>query len=64
MSVIIHERDGISYIHNSDLTFEDQELFDIFNLTAVINDFSGIVMVHNHLSHLQGVSPQPSILIN
>ncbi len=35
MTVKIYKRDGISYIHNSDLTVEDQELF--VHLNALFN---------------------------
>jgi len=41
MTVKIHKCDGISYIHNSDLTVEDQELFGLFNLAAACPCFPG-----------------------
>jgi len=41
MSVKTHKRDGISYIQNSDLTVEDQELFSLFNLAAACPCFPG-----------------------
>lgn len=34
MTVKIHERDGVSYIRNSEFTEEDQKLFGLFNLAA------------------------------
>jgi hypothetical protein len=47
MSVKIHKRDGISYIQNSDLSVEDQELFGLFNLAAACPYFPG----EGHLSY-------------